>query len=504
MNTRMNDCLLGIDIGTSTTKAILFDAAAAQIVAISTGHEYPIHKPQPNYAEQNPDDWWDATVKAVRDVMQQAGNVNIAGIGFSGQMHGLILLDAAQKPLHPAIIWADQRSSNEVAQLLDLFPPDEFAQITGTLPAVGFMAVTLLWLKKHQPERLARTKYVISPKDYVRLKMTGLVHGESSDAAATALFDIHSGNWSDVILEKTGLPADIFPPIVPSSAVVGALTATAASELGLQAGIPIVAGCADQPAQAIGNGLIVPGKASVTVGSGGQVFVPLDHITQTDSRLHIFNHAVPNRWYILGAILSAGLSLRWLRDVSGLQGNKAAYPILSQEAANVAVGADGLLFLPYLSGERTPLMNPYAKGVFFGLSYHHTRGHLARAVMEGVTFALKQALDISLELGGQVEAVIASGGGAESVVWRQIMADVFGLPLYQSHHTEQAAIGAALVAGVGTGVYANFDEACQPFTQYGRITEPNTAHQAVYQARYEQFLRLYPLLKSEMEYYENR
>jgi xylulokinase len=496
--------LLGIDIGTSTTKAVLWDAAAAQIVAISTGHEYPIHKPQPNYAEQNPDDWWDATVKAVRDVMQQVGKVNIAGISFSGQMHGVVLLDAAQKPLHPAIIWADQRSNEQVVGLLEIFTPDEFAQITGTLPAVGFMAATLLWLKTHQPELLARTKYVISPKDYVRLKMTGLVHSEPSDAAATALFDIRSGNWSSTILEKTGLPADIFPPIVPSSAVVGELTATAASELGLQVSIPVIAGCADQPAQAIGNGLIAPGKASVTMGSGGQVFVPLENITQTDPRLHIFNHAVPRRWYSLGAILSAGLSLRWLRDVSGLQGNPDAYPILSQEAASVAAGADGLLFLPYLSGERTPHMNPHARGVFFGLSYHHTRGHLARAVMEGVTFALKQALDISLELGGQVEAVIASGGGAESIVWRQIMADIFGLPLYQSHITEQAAVGAALVAGVGAGVYANFGEACQPLMQYGRITEPNRAHQIMYQEPYEQFLRLYPLLKSEMEYYENR
>ena len=496
--------LLGIDIGTSTTKAVLLDAASTQIVAISRGHEYPIHKPQPNYAEQNPDDWWDATVKAVRDVMQQTGKVNIAGISFSGQMHGVVLLDAVQKLLHPAIIWADQRSSEQVTQLLELFPSDEFTQITGTLPAVGFMAATLLWLKQHQPELLARTQYVISPKDYVRLKMTGQVHCEPSDAAATALFDIRSGKWSETILEKTELPAEIFPPIVPSSAIVGELTNTAANELGLQAGIPVIAGCADQPAQAIGNGLITPGKASVTIGSGGQVFVPLEKITQTDPRLHVFNHAVPQRWYSLGAILSAGLSLRWLRDVTGLQGNPDAYRILSQEAGQVAAGSDGLLFLPYLSGERTPHMNPHAKGDFFGLSYHHTRGHLARAVMEGVTFALKQALDISLELGGQVDSVIASGGGAESAVWRQTMADVFGLPLYQSHLTEQAAVGAALLAGVGAGVYANFDEACQPFTHYGRITEPDNTHQTVYQERYEQFLRLYPLLKSEMEYYENR
>lgn len=496
--------LLGIDIGTSTTKAVLFDTNLSQTVAISSGHEYPIHKPQSNYAEQNPDDWWQATIAAVRDVMQQLGAVDIAGIGFSGQMHGTVLLNADKQVIHPAIIWADQRSSAEVTALLEPFADDEFANITGTHPAVGFMGATLLWLKTHRPDIFADTKYVILPKDYVRLQMTGQVHSEPSDAASTALFDIRASQWSRQIIEKVGLPYDIFPPILASADVVGELTAAAAHQLGLKASIPIVTGCADQPAQALGNGLIATGQASVTIGSGGQVFVPLETAKQTDSRLHIFNHAIPNRWYIMGAILSAGLSLRWLRDVTGLQDNKDAYPIFSREAAKVDAGADGLLFLPYLTGERTPHMNPHAKGVFFGLSYHHQRGHLARAVMEGVAFALRQTLQISLELGGQVERVIASGGGLESDVWRQIVADILGLPLHQSILTEQAGIGAALLAGVGVGIYPNFEAACRPLMNYGRISEPNSEHQALYQARYEQFLRLYPLLQSEMEYYEKR
>ncbi|MDQ7025867.1 MAG: xylulokinase [Anaerolineae bacterium] len=496
--------LLGIDIGTSTTKAVVFDSDSAKTVAVSSGHEYPIHKRQANYAEQNPDDWWQATIAAVRDVMQQLGTVELAGIGFSGQMHGTVLLNADKQVIHPAIIWADQRSSIEVAALLEPFADGEFANITGTNPAVGFMGATLLWLKTHHPTLLNDTKYAILPKDYVRLQMTGQIHSEPSDAASSALFDIRTSQWSRHIIEKVGLPYDIFPPLLSSADVVGELTSEAAQQFGLKAGIPVVAGCADQPAQALGNGLIATGQASVTIGSGGQVFVPLSKVTQTDSRLHIFNHAVPNHWYILGAVLSAGLSLRWLRDVTGLQDNTDAYAILSREAAEVDAGADGLLFLPYLAGERTPHMNPHAKGVFFGLSYHHERGHLARAVMEGVAFALRQTLQISLELGGQVDRVIASGGGLESAVWRQIVADVFGLPLHQSILTEQAGIGAALLAGVGTGIYANFEAACRPLMTYGRVSQPNTGHQALYQTRYEQFLRLYPLLQSEMEYYEKR
>jgi xylulokinase len=496
--------LLGIDIGTSTAKAVLFDSDTAQTVAISKGHEYPIHKPQPDFAEQNPDDWWNAVIAAVQDVVQQAGQVEYAAISFCGQMHGGVLLDAQKQPVYPAIIWADQRSSHEVQHLVDTFGADEFPAITGTLPSVGFFAPTLLWLKTHRPEILAQAQHLLLPKDYIALKMTGEIHSEATDAVATALFDTRGGDWSWEIIQKMGLPEHIFPPIVASSAVVGELTSSAANELGLKAGIPVVAGSADQPAQIFGNGIVQPGKALVNVGSGGQVVVLCDSMPQTDKRLHIFNHAVPGQWYILGAILSAGLSLRWVRDVTGLHGNADAYPILSREASATPAGAEGLLFLPYLSGERTPHMNPQAKGVFFGLSYHHARGHLARAVMEGVTFAMRQVLHISLELGGKVETVIASGGAVESDVWRQIMADIFGLPLYQTLLTEKASVGAALLAGVGVGVYRDFAEACRPMMQYGRITEPNSEHQALYQVRYEQFLRLYPLLQSEMEYNEKR
>lgn len=488
--------LIGIDIGTSSAKAVLFDTDQEKTIAISNGHEYPIHKPAPDRAEQAPEDWWKATVAAIREVTTE--HKDIAGISFSGQMHGTVLLDKDKKPLHPAIIWADQRSAEQVNQLVQPLGKERFASIAGTLPAVGFMGSTLLWLKQNQSELLDKTASVQFPKDYVRLKMTNEVVTEPSEGTGSALFDIQAVDWSDEIIEKAGLPRHIFPKIIPATEVAGTLIQAAADELGLSAGIPVVAGCSDQAATSLGNGLIAPGKAAVSTGTGGQVITMLRQVTATDPRLHVFNHAIPDMWYILGAILSAGLSLRWLRDVTGLNGVPNAYATLSTEASEVAPGADGLIFLPYLSGERTPHMDPYAKGCFIGLSYHHKRGHMARAVMEGVSFALRQALEIALSLGGKADTIIASGGGAESDVWRQIQADVYGIPLQQTLSIEQASVGAALLAGVGVDAYSSFEEACTSVMNYDRITEPIAENVTRYNERYQQFLRLYPLLKDEM------
>lgn len=506
--------LLGIDIGTSSAKAVLFDPDTAQILAVA-GHEYPLHKPAPDRAEQNPEDWWQATITIVRRLISQAGRMDVVGISFSGQMHGTVLLGRAGQPLHPAIIWADQRSMAQVERLINTVGPERYAAMAGTLPAVGFQGATLAWLAQHEPALLNRTEQVILPKDYVRLRMTGHIATEVSDAASTGLFDIARQTWASEILAGAGLPERLFPPVLASTAVAGQLTASAAAELGLAVGIPVIAGCADQPAQAIGNGLIGPGRAAVTIGSGGQVFVPIISEARslpsapiissvpflpTDPRLHVFNHAVPRMWYVLGAMLSAGLSLRWLRELTGLSGQADAYPILSAEAAAVPPGAEGLIFLPYLSGERTPHMDPLARGAFVGLSSYHGRGHLARAVMEGVALALHQILGISLGLGGQVERVIAAGGGAESVVWRQILADVLGLRLQQSLLTEQASIGAALLAGVGAGLYPDLGAACSRVVQYGPITEPDPARHERYQELYARFVALYPRLRDDFHW----
>lgn len=494
--------LLGIDIGTSSAKAVLFDPETAQTLAVA-GQEYPIHKPAPDRAEQNPEDWWQASVAVVRQVTAQAGRTDVAAISFSGQMHGTVLLDRAGVPLHPAIIWADQRSAAACAKLTATLGPEHYAAVAGTLPAVGFQGATLVWLAEHEPALLAHTHQVILPKDYVRLRMTGETATEVSDAASTGVFDITRQSWASGILAGVGLPETLFPPVLASTAVAGQLSAKAAAAFGLTAGIPVVAGCADQPAQAIGNGLIAPGQAAVTTGSGGQVFVPVQPVAntlRTDPRLHVFNHAAPQMWYVLGAILSAGLSLRWLRQVTGLAGAADAYAILSAEAAVIPPGADGLLFLPYLSGERTPHMDPLARGGFIGLSSYHNRGHLARAVMEGVALALRQTLEISLGLGGQVERVIAAGGGAESAVWRQIQADIFGLPLQQALLAEQASVGAALLAGVGVGVYPDLAAACRQVVHYGPVTEPNPAYQARYDELYARFVALYPRLREDFHW----
>lgn len=488
--------LLGIDIGTSSVKALLFDADTSSVVAVAA-KEYPTLRPLPDRAEQNPDDWWQASVEVVRATLAQAGRADVASISLCGQMHGFALVNDDGEPVRPAIIWADQRSAAECQMLIETVGAARYTQIAGTLPAAGFMAPTLRWLIQHEPESLKRASTLLLPKDYVRLKLTGNAATDVSDAAATALFDIEHKVWSTELINAVRVSERLFPEVLESFAIAGTLMPQAAEALGLTTGIPVITGCADQPAQGIANGLIAPGSASVTVGSGGQVFVPVRPPLHTDPRLHVFNHAAPETWYILGAILSAGLSLRWLRHVVGLDGAPDAYAILSAEAAQVAPGAAGLIFLPYLTGERTPHMDAHARGAFIGLSAFHERGHLARAVMEGVAFALRDALEISLSLGGQANEVIAAGGGAESNVWRQIMADVFGVPLRRSLLRDQTIVGAALLGGIGAGIYPDFATAVQRTAYYGDATDPDSARHATYEMLYQQFRALYPRLRED-------
>lgn len=488
--------LLGIDIGTSSAKAVLFDPDTSSVIA-AAGREYDILRPLPDRSEQHPEAWWGATVGAARAVLAHANGRTVAGIGLCGQMHGTVLLDGAHMPLGDAIIWSDQRAAAQVDELIAPFGAARFAAIAGTLPAAGFMGVTLLWLKAHLPARLEQAKIVLFPKDYVRFRLTGELATDASDAASSALFDVRRGRWSPEIIGAAGLPESLFPPLLGSAQMAGTLTASAAAALGLPADTAVVTGCADQPAQALANGLTRRGRASITVGSGGQVFCPLERLEGTDSRLHVFNHAVPQRWYVLGATLSAGLSLRWLRGILGGGDDASAYAALSEEARRVPPGANGLLFLPHLTGERTPHMDARARGAFIGLSAYHERGHLVRAVMEGVAFSLRQALELSIALGGAAEMIVAAGGGMEDDGWRGIMADVVGLPLRRSMLTETTAVGAALLAGVGAGIYPDMDAASAQTAQYASATEPNPAHRARYDALYEQYLTLFPMLKAD-------
>lgn len=493
--------LMGIDLGTSSVKTALIDADSRKVVAVAS-QEYPVHHPKTGYAEQLPQEWWNATIKTVRQVHQSIPHAEISAIGLSGQMHGFVCIGRDAQIVRPAIIWADTRSSQQVQDLNQQIQskPQDFLDICG-LPSAGFMAVTLMWLARHEPETLGQTHKVILPKDYLRYQLTGTLGTDPSDAAATWLFDVKSSTWSDKLLQVCHIDPALMPSISPSSEVVGQLTQSAAEELGLYAGIPVVAGSADLPAQALGYGLIDAGQALVTVGTGGQVFVPQSQPQlDPEHRYYVFNHNVPDRWYAQAAILSAGLSLRWLRDTLGMRDSPDAFAYLSSLAADVPIGADGLLFLPYLAGERTPHMNPLASGMFLGLRLHHTPGHLARAVMEGVAFALKSCLDL---IASSAQTVILSGGATHSPIWRQILADVLAVPLAVADSAPHASIGAALLAGTGAGLYPSIQAAITPLPAPTDLIEAKPGNVEFYQARYAQYQRLYPLLKDEMELLES-
>lgn len=489
--------LLGIDIGTSSVKAVVIDAESGAALA-NAAHEYPVLQPRPGYAEQNPEDWWNAAAVTVRAAIEQSGvnRADIRAVSLSGQMHGGVCLDAASRPLRPAIIWADTRSKPQVDALMQAIPLDVLAQHAPGRPAAGFMGPTFMWLAQHEPETLKAARAVLLPKDYVRLRMTGEAATDVSDAAATWLLDVTSGTWSDWLTSQCGVDPRVLPPVLASSAVAGRLRSDAAAALNLPTGIPIIAGCADQPAQALAYSLYEPGMALVTIGTGGQVFSAL-RTPQIDPHLryYAFNHAVPERWYAAASILSGGLSLRWLRDLLGWQDRPDAYAHLSALAAQTPPGADGLIFLPYLAGERTPHFDPQASGLFLGLRLHHHTGHLARAVMEGVAFALAECLALMPEKSAQV---IASGGATASPVWLQIQTDVYNTPLTVTDTQHHACIGAALLAGVGCGLYASFDEACARLPQRREAAVPDAQNAAFYAERRAQFAGLYERLRDDM------
>jgi len=485
-------CLLGIDLGTSSVKVVVI-SPDAKLLGVGNA-EYPIQTPSVGHAEQEPADWWQATVRAAREALDKAGRPEIAGIGFSGQMHGFVLISAERVAIHPAIIWADQRSANLIPEISALLGADMAR--CGTAPAAGFLVSTLYWLQRHQPVLLERASTLLMPKDYIRLMLTEELGSDPSDASATGLFDVRRGAWADEPIARLKLPTSIFPRITNSSEVFGKLTKSAASLLGINAGIPIVTGCADQPAQAVGNGLIDPPRGSVTVGTGGQVFLPLaEPVVDEKLRLHTFCHAPPDRWYLLGAMLSAGMALRWFRSILG--NYRFSYADLDTLAQDVKPGSEGLTFLPYIVGERSPIMDSRAKGCFAGLTLRHGPGHMVRALLEGVAFALRQIIECMESCGVTLPGLVASGNGLGSPLWRQILADILGRPLYQGkdeNSAERAGVGAALIAGIGAGIYKGYEETRSLAPVFDAVTEPNRNVQ--YEESYARFSDLYPRLKS--------
>jgi len=485
--------LLGIDIGTSSTKAVLIDLSGKLLA--SSQSEYQIDSPHPGWAEQHPETWWAAVKQTVNAVLSQSEATprEIAGIGLSGQMHGTVLLDKNTSLLRPAVIWADRRSRKQCAAVRELLGEERMRELAGNSLSPGFMAATLLWLKENEPGAFSRVATIFLPKDYIRFKLTGQLATEVTDASSTLLLDVRRRTWSEELLHLVDISAEQLPPLHESQDVVGTVTKLAAEDVGLAAGIPVVAGGGDQSMAAIGNGVVEEGTALSTIGTGGQLFTPTKTFkTDPHLRLHSFCHALSGMWHLMGAILSAGLSLKWFRDK--LSPGKD-YAAIDEAASSVPPGSEGLIFLPYLLGERTPHLDPSAKGCFIGLTVHHSFAHLARAVMEGVAFAMKDCLDLFCQLGVNPGRIVLSGGGATSPLWRQIQADVYDREVLTVNTREEAATGAALLAGAGVGIYPSLQQACHDLIKPESSTAPRPENARRYAELHELYRSLYPLLK---------
>ncbi len=450
--------LLGIDLGTSSVRAGVFRENGRRLSVAA--RDYPIEAPSPEISEQNPELWWIKTCEAVRETLALAElkGSDITGISFSGQMHGGVMLDRAGKPVGRAIIWADSRSSVVCPEIEDILGPDILRNTIMNRIFPGTFAATAFWMRKHAGNLWNRVRVLMPPKDYIRWRMCGVVNSDPSDASATLLFDQSARDWSGKVLERLGIPREFCPAIANPHQCAG-YTRGIESAAGLPDGIPVIVGGADQGAAALGNALLDEGNMFVAVGTGGQIVTPLRNPRISPGlSLNTFCHLPPAQWYLMGATLSAGLCLRWFRD---LFAPGVSFPVLDAEAAIIPPGCEGLAFFPYLAGRRSPVLDPSARGGFHGIRLSHTRGHFVRAILEGVAFDLRDALEVIRSMGIVPENVILSGGGAKSTAWAGILASVFNLPLSISRVEEQACFGAALLAGIGVGIFADYGEAAR-------------------------------------------
>lgn len=482
---------LGIDTSTTATKAVLVGGDGA-VLGVGKD-EYGYDTPRPGWSEQDPDLWWNGTIAAIREAVTLSGidPTSVAAIGITGQMHGLVALDASDRPVRPAILWNDQRTATQCDDIRSRVGRDRLIEITGNDALTGFTAPKILWIRDEEPENYARISAILLPKDYVRLRLTGEHAVDRAGASGTLLFNLAQRDWSDEILESLDLPRDWFPQTFEGTDVTGYVTEEAALLTGLRPGTPVVGGGGDQAANGVGTGAVEAGTIAVSLGTSGVVFAATDRpVVDSDARLHSFCHAVPGLWHQMGVMLSAAGSLRWFRDTIAPD---TSFAELSSEAGGVNPGSDGLLFLPYLTGERTPHPDPEARGAFVGLTVRHTRAHMARAVMEGVAFGLRDSLEIVREQSA-VREIRVAGGGADSLVWLQILADVFGEPIRTVDVPESAAFGAALLAAVGDGAYRTVGDAVVATIRTGERYEPGpeTAH---YEDAYLIYRSLYPALR---------
>ncbi|MGI6199471.1 MAG: xylulokinase [Christensenellales bacterium] len=499
--------LIGVDIGTSATKSVLFDLQGRPVASASV--EYPMYQPQMGWAEQDPEDWWRGTWQSIKGVLDKSG-VNprdVKGIGLSGQMHGMVLLDKHQQVLRRSIIWCDQRTQAECDQITDILGRDRLIAITANPALTGFTASKVMWVKNHEPEIFAKIDKVLLPKDYVRFRLTGEFASEVSDASGMQFLDVPKRQWSAELMEKLGLDINWLGKVYESYEISGVVTAQAAELTGLMPGTPVAGGAGDQAASAVGNGIVEPGIVSATIGTSGVVFAHSDTVSiDPKGRVHTFCHAVPGCWHMMGVTQGAGLSMQWFREQFGAAEKDLAarmgvdtYELLCAEAERAPAGSQGLIYLPYLMGERTPHLDSRCKGVYFGLTASHTRNDMIRATMEGVTYSLLDCMNIIRELGVSSSQVRAAGGGARSPLWRQMIADMFDCQVFTMNTSEAGALGVAILAGVGAGLYPSVPEACAQMVGPVSSVDPLADNREAYARFYPVYQALYGALKPQYD-----
>ncbi|MBQ8884336.1 MAG: xylulokinase [Oscillospiraceae bacterium] len=497
--------IIGVDCGTSGTKTVLFDELGTVISSMTI--EYPMYQPKNGYAEQEPCDWANAMISTIKGVMAKSGvsKFDVKGIGISGQMHGLVMLDKDDNVLRRSIIWCDQRTAKEVAEMNEKLGEKKLIEITANPALTGWTASKILWVKNNEPDIYEKCRHILLPKDYLRLILTGEYATEVSDASGMQLLDVKNRCWSKEVCDTLGIDMSMLGKVYESCEVTGKLTKKMADELGLCEGTIVVGGAGDNAAAAVGTGVVEDGKAFTTIGTSGVVFAHTSNISiDPKGRVHTCCAAVPNSWHVMGVTQGAGLSLKWFRDnfcnaekeTAKLMGVDEYY-LMDKQAETVPVGAERLLYLPYLMGERTPHLDPDARGVFFGLSAMHTKKHMLRAVMEGVSYSLRDCVEVFRQMNINVSDMMACGGGGSSPLWRSMLADLYNCPVKTVASKEGPALGVALLASVGAGIYQSVPEACKAVVKADKIQEPVAERVSEFEKYYQLYTEIYPAIKEQ-------
>ena len=499
--------VIGVDLGTSGTKTVLFDEKGTVIASMTI--EYPMYQPKNGYAEQDPADWYNAAVNTIKGVIAKSGvsREDIVGVGLSGQMHGLVMLDENNEVIRKSIIWCDQRTAAEVEEMNEKVGREKLIEITANPALTGWTAAKILWVKNNEPENYAKCRHILLPKDYIRFMLTGEYATEVSDASGMQLLDVTHRCWSKEICDKLGIDMSMLAKVYESCEVTGKITEKAAELTGLKAGTIVAGGAGDNAAAAVGTGVVTDGRAFTTIGTSGVVFAHTSQVSiDPKGRVHTCCAAVPGAWHIMGVTQGAGLSLKWFRDNFCNAEKETAkymgvdeYYLMDKEADTVPIGANRLLYLPYLMGERTPHLDPDARGMFFGLSAMHTKKDMLRAVMEGVAYSLRDCMEICREMNINVSDMMACGGGGSSPLWRQMLADLYGCPVKTSASKEGPALGVAILAMVAAGIYASVPEACEQICGVDKVQEPITENVPVYEKFFRLYDKVYPAVKEQMK-----